>query len=59
MDEKEFYELVKQMRAEQKGFFSKKYQIKSKQDHLASAKKLEKQVDQALAKYFDNQTNLF
>jgi hypothetical protein len=47
MDWEKFLELVEQMRAAQKTYFKDR----TNRTNLAEAKKLEKQVDQAIAEY--------
>lgn len=53
MTEQQFYELVKEMREAQRAYF--KTRDKS---WLNKSKDLEKQVDQAIKEFFDNQIKI-
>ena len=51
--------LTKKMRTEQKGFFSAVNGASQKQMHLSEAKRLEKEVDNLIAKIESGQEELF
>ena len=51
--------LTKKMRNEQKGFFSSANGASQKQMHLSEAKRLEKEVDNLIAKIESGQEELF